>query len=93
MPAFVYIMASSRNGTFYTGVTTDLQLRVAQHKTGAISGFTDKYKVHTLVYYETHGNIRDAITAEKRIKRWKRAWKVRLIEKINPGWKDLSEDW
>jgi putative endonuclease len=86
-------MASSRNGTLYTGVTSDLQLRVAEHKTRAIPGFTDKYKIQTLVYYETHGNIRDAITTEKRIKRWKRAWKVRLIEKINPEWSDLSDGW
>jgi len=93
MPSFVYIMASRRNGTLYTGVTSDLQRRVAQHRTGAIPGFTDRYKVHTLVYYEVHGDMRDAITAEKRIKRWKRTWKVRLIEKINPDWKDLSESW
>jgi putative endonuclease len=86
-------MASGRNGTLHTGVTSDLQRRVGQHQTGAIPGFTAKYKVHTLVYYETHGDIGDAITAEKRIKRWKRAWKVRLIEKINPEWKDLSADW
>jgi len=93
MPAFVYIMASTRNGTLYTGVTSDLQRRVAQHRTGEIPGFTDKYRVHTLVYYETHGDIREAIAAEKRIKSWKRAWKVRLIEKINPEWRDLSEGW
>ena len=90
MPAYVYIMASSRNGTLYIGVTSNLQLRVAQHKTGALPGFTDRYKVHLLVYYEEHGDIREAILAEKRIKRWKRSWKIRLIEKINPEWKDLS---
>jgi putative endonuclease len=93
MLAFVYIMANRRNGTLYTGVTTNLPLRVAQHKTGALPGFTDKYKVHLLVYYEVHGDIREAIVAEKRIKRWKRTWKIRLIEQINPEWKDLSEGW
>ena len=91
MPAFVYIMANHRNGTLYTGVTTNLPLRVTQHKSGTSSGFTDKYKVHMLVYYEVHGDIREAIAVEKRIKRWKRSWKIRLIEKINPEWKDLSE--
>ena len=68
MPAFVYIMASSRNGTLYTGVTSNLALRVAQHKNGALPGFTDKYKVHLLVYFEVHGDIREAIAAEKQLK-------------------------
>ena len=90
---FVYIMAGSRNGTLYTGVTSDLHRRVAEHKSGILPGFTDRYKVHRLVYYEVHGDIREAIAVEKRIKAWKRAWKVRLIEKINPKWRDLSEDW
>jgi putative endonuclease len=91
VPAYVYIMASGRNGTLYIGVTTNLPLRVAQHKTGSLPGFTDRYKVHLLVYFELHEDIREAIAAEKRIKRWKRSWKIRLIELVNPEWKDLSE--
>jgi putative endonuclease len=85
-------MASGRNGTLYVGVTSDLQGRVYQHKNDLIPGFTRKWQVHRLVYYETHGDILEAIAAEKRLKKWKRLWKIRLIEKINPQWRDLYED-
>jgi putative endonuclease len=85
-------MASKRNGTLYIGVTSDLVKRVYEHKTGATHGFTEKYRVHNLVYYEMHGTIIDAITREKRLKLWKRQWKVRLIEEVNPDWIDLSQD-
>jgi putative endonuclease len=86
---YVYILASKRNGTLYTGVTSDLIRRIWQHKTGEIPGFTSKYKVHQLVYYEIHTDIREAIKREKNIQAWKRAWKLRLIEEQNPEWKDL----
>jgi putative endonuclease len=83
---YVYILASSRNGTLYIGVTSDLPKRVYEHKYGIIDGFTKKYNVHILVYYEAHDNIEEAITREKQIKKWERAWKMRLIEEMNPEW-------
>lgn len=86
---YVYILASSRNGTLYIGVTSDLLKRVYEHKQNIIDGFTKKYSVHTLVYYETHNNIEEAIIREKQIKKWNRAWKMRLIEEMNPQWVDL----
>lgn len=86
---YVYIMASKRNGTLYTGVTSNLIQRVWQHKTGETKGFTSKYKVHQLVYYEVHGDVMDAIKREKNIKAWQRNWKLQLIEKENPSWYDL----
>ena len=85
----VYILASQRNGTLYTGVTRNLIQRVYQHKNYLIEGFTKKYGVHSLVYYELHESILVAITREKQIKKWKRQWKIELIEKNNPNWKDL----
>ena len=88
---YVYIMASKRNGTIYTGVTSNLIKRVYQHKSGVISGFTSKYNVNLLVYYEVHIDIREAIKREKNIQAWKRAWKLRLIEEKNPNWNDLYE--
>jgi putative endonuclease len=86
---YVYILASQRNGTLYIGVTNDLLLRVAQHKEGKIRGFTQKYKVNQLVYFEDINDIITAIEREKQLKRWKRAWKLKLIEEKNPKWKDL----
>ena len=86
---YVYILASQRNGTLYVGVTSDLTRRVYEHKSGAVDGFTKKYHVHNLVHFETTPDIEGAITREKQIKRWKRSWKVELIEKENPEWKDL----
>jgi len=88
---FVYILASKRNGTLYTGVTNNLNKRVYEHKNNLFDGFTKKYNVHNLVYYEVLTNIDDAILREKRIKKWKRQWKIELIEKDNPSWIDLYE--
>jgi putative endonuclease len=85
----VYILASKRNGTLYTGVTSDLVKRVYEHKNGLADGFTKKYNVHRLVYFETHEHMNAAITREKQIKKWNRRWKLRLIEERNPEWKDL----
>ena len=87
----VYIMASRRNGTLYTGVTSDLLKRVWMHKHDVLPGFTSKYKVHRLVWYEIHVDVREAILREKRIKEWKRAWKLKLIEDMNPDWEDLYD--
>jgi putative endonuclease len=86
---YVYIMASKRNGTLYTGVTSDLANRVWQHKSSEMQGFTSKYKINQLVYYEIHGDIMEAIKREKNIQAWKRDWKLQLIEKNNPNWDDL----
>jgi len=88
----VYILASKRNGTLYTGVTSNLRQRICQHKNDDAEGFTKRYGVHTLVYVEYFADIRAAITREKQIKKWKRAWKIELIEKDNPEWRDLYED-
>ena len=86
---YVYILASEFNGTLYVGVTSDLIKRVWEHKHECISGFTKRYGVKTLVYYEVHDDIRQAIAREKQLKKWKRVWKTRLIEKENPRWLDL----
>ena len=88
---FVYIMAS-RSGVLYVGVTNDIARRVVEHKEGIVPGFTAKYKVNRLVYFEDMTDIRAAIAREKQIKRWRREKKVRLIEGVNPDWNDLSED-
>ena len=85
----VYILASKRNGTLYIGVTSDLVKRVWQHRNDLAEGFTKAYGVHTLVYYELHNDMAEAIQREKRMKKWKRAWKIRLIEEKNPQWLDL----
>jgi len=86
---YVYILANQRNGTLYIGVTLDLIKRIWQHKSGVVEGFTEKYGVKRLVYYERHENAESAIHREKRLKEWKRAWKLALIEKMNPRWEDL----
>jgi putative endonuclease len=88
---YVYIMASRRYGTLYTGVTNDLALRASQHRSDGISGFTSRYAVHRLVWYEAFDDINAAIHREKCIKKWRRAWKLYLIEAFNPGWEDLFE--
>jgi putative endonuclease len=85
----VYILASKRDGTLYVGVTSDLVKRGWEHRTNAVDGFTKKYGVHALVYYELHENMISAITREKQLKKWNRAWKLRLIEERNPEWHDL----
>jgi putative endonuclease len=87
----VYIMASARNGTLYIGVTSDLLKRVWEHKNNLVEGFTKRYNVHNLVWYELHENMNSAIEKEKRLKEWKRAWKLNLIEKSNPNWNDLYD--
>ena len=88
----VYILASRRNGTLYVGVTSDLPHRVALHKQDLIAGFTKKYRVHLLVYYETHPTMEAAIRREKQLKEWRRLWKIRLIENMNPEWIDLFDE-
>ena len=87
---FVYILASKQNGTLYTGVTGDLARRGTEHKNSVVAGFTEKYGVHTLVYYEVYDSPDEAIQREKNIKAWQRAWKLRLIESVNPEWEDLA---
>jgi putative endonuclease len=88
----VYILSSRRNGTIYTGVTSDLPKRIYEHKKGLVEGFTKKYNIHNLVWYEIHESAESAITGEKQIKKWKRAWKLDLIEKSNPRWNDLYNE-
>ena len=88
---YVYILASKKNGTLYSGVTNDLLRRVHEHKGGAAAGFTKRYSVDKLVYYETFAKVYDALTAEKRLKAWKRQWKIELIEEHNPQWHDLYD--
>lgn len=88
----VYILASKRNGTLYIGVTNDLNRRVYEHKGKLVKGFTSKYDVSMLVYYELHEDIRAAIQREKQLKKWNRAWKLRIIEKHNPEWIDLYQN-
>jgi putative endonuclease len=85
----VYLLSSQRNGTLYIGVTSDLVKRVWEHKQGLVEGFTKKYGVHDLVWYEQYEDMLTAIAREKTLKEWKRAWKLELIEKMNPEWKDL----
>jgi len=85
----VYLLASKHNGTLYIGVTSNLVTRVLNHKNSKIDGFTKRYKINRLVWFELHGNMESAIVREKRIKSWKRKWKIELIEKNNPDWRDL----
>jgi len=87
--AYVYIFASARNGTLYVGVTSDLVKRVHEHKTKVVKGFTSKYNIDTLVWFEQSDSIESAIAREKQLKEWKRAWNIELIEKSNPNWNDL----
>jgi putative endonuclease len=90
--AYVYILASQRNGTLYIGVTNDLRRRVEEHRRGDLDGFTRKYGVHRLVYFERFENVQEAIGREKAMKRWNRKWKLQLIEDHNPEWNDLAAD-
>lgn len=89
---FVYIMASQRNGTLYIGVTSDLVKRVWEHKQNVVDGFTKKYGVHLLVWFEAHEEMASAIAREKALKEWKRIWKLKLVEQANPTWRDLYAD-
>ena len=91
MQPCVYILASKRNGTLYIGVTSDLIGRMWQHKNDVVEGFTQKYGVHRLVWYEPHATMESAITREKALKKWNRIWKLRLIEQSNLEWRDLLE--
>jgi putative endonuclease len=88
----VYILASERNGTLYVGVTSDLTRRIWEHKTDVAEGFTRHYRVHSLVHAEFHETMAEAILREKQVKKWNRAWKLRLIERANPTWRDLAQD-
>ena len=85
----VYILASKRNGTLYIGVTSNLIKRIWEHKNNLVEGFTERYGIHQLVWYELHDTMKSAIDREKRLKEWKRRWKARLIESANPNWEDL----
>jgi len=89
---YVYRLAARKNGTLYVGVTNDLVRRVYEHRTGAAEGFTRRYDVKSLVYFETHQDALGAIAREKKLKRWRRAWKIALIERDNPDWCDLYQD-
>jgi putative endonuclease len=89
---YVYLLASKRNGTLYAGVTNDLIRRVYEHKNDFVKGFTSKYGVHKLVYFKQCEGYESAVQREKQIKEWKRKWKLELIEKVNPEWKDLYEE-
>ena len=89
---FVYILANKRNGTLYIGVTNNLVRRVYEHKNDLIEGFTKKYRIHHLVYYEMTNDVKSAIEREKRLKKWNRKWKLELIEKMNPQWRDLYDE-
>lgn len=91
--AYVYILASKKNGTLYTGVTSDLERRIYQHRHHLLAGFTSKYDVTRLVWYKQGDDIREAIAVEKKIKNRGRKWKIALIEKTNPDWRDLAESW
>ena len=91
-PSYVYILASQRNGTLYVGSTSDIIKRTWEHKNKVIPGFTAKYKVNMLVYYEMHELYIEAARREKRFKNWPRQWKINLIEKLNPEWCDLYEE-
>jgi putative endonuclease len=88
---YVYILASQKYGTLYIGVTNNLIKRTYEHKNNIIKGFTEKYSVHLLVYYEIHSEVYNAIVREKQLKKWKRDWKIELINKMNPEWKDLYD--
>jgi putative endonuclease len=89
---FVYILASRYRGTLYVGVTTDISRRMSEHKSGQVAGFTKTYKVHELVYLETYPTILEARARERVLKRWRREWKIKLIEDLNPDWRDLTSD-
>jgi putative endonuclease len=88
---YIYILASKRNGTLYIGITNNLERRIFEHKNKLIKGFTKKYNVNQLVYFEEYADVREALIREKRLKKWNRSWKLEIIEKANPDWEDLSK--
>ncbi len=87
---YTYVLTNRPSGTLYTGVTNNLVRRLAEHRAGHADGFTRRYNLHRLVWFEHHTDIREAILREKRIKKWNRAWKIEMIEAMNPDWRDLS---
>ena len=89
---YVYILASGQNSTLYIGITSDLIERIQQHKTEVFDGFTKRYSVNKLVYFQQTNDIKSAIQREKQLKKWNRAWKLRIIEEMNPEWRDLYDD-
>jgi len=89
---FTYILTNRPNGTLYTGVTNNLVRRVVEHREGRADSFTGRYNLHRLIWFEPHTDIREAILREKRIKKWNRAWKVEMIEEMNPDWRDLATE-
>lgn len=89
---YVYILCNKRNGTLYTGVTSNILKRIYEHKNNLVDGFTKKYNIHQLAWYEIHHTAETAKSCEKQIKKWKRQWKLKLIEEQNPEWKDLYSD-
>ena len=93
MSFFVYILASSRNGTLYIGMTDDIERRMFEHRSGMIPGFTKKHGVKLLVWFEEHGSRESAFLRERQMKKWNRRWKLELIERDNPDWRDLAADW
>ena len=90
---YVYILTNKKNGTIYIGMTNDLERRIFEHKNKLIDGFTKKYCLDKLIYFEQFNYVNDAILREKRLKKWKRQWKICLIEEDNPKWHDLASDW
>ncbi|MCS3758796.1 GIY-YIG nuclease family protein [Bradyrhizobium centrosematis] len=92
IPYFVYILASKRNGTLYIGVTNDLARRISEHKAKLTPGFTRQYDITLLVYFEAFESVLEARAREHALKRWRRAWKLKLIEELNPNWRDLSDE-
>jgi putative endonuclease len=92
MSFFVYILASRRNGTLYIGMTDNLARRIWEHQSGVVPGFTRRYGVKTLVWYELHESRTSAFQRERQLKKWNRAWKLELIERLNPNWRDLAAD-
>nr|WP_321231186.1 GIY-YIG nuclease family protein [uncultured Psychroserpens sp.] len=90
---YLYLLASKKNGTLYIGVSNDLERRMFEHKNKLVEGFTSKYNVDKLMYFESFQYVNDAIQREKNMKKWKRQWKIDVIEKDNPNWEDLSVDW
>lgn len=88
---YIYFLSSKKNGTLYNGVTNNLVKRTYEHKNDLVKGFTNKYNIHTLVYYETFEFVEEAILREKQLKKWKRSWKIKLIESVNPNWEDLYD--
>jgi putative endonuclease len=92
MQYYIYILASKKNGTLYVGITSDLIKRIYEHKNDLAEGFTKKYAIHNLVYFEATESVESAIMREKQLKKWNRAWKINLIDKNNPAWNDLYPD-